>query len=378
MTVAYCTISAANYLPRVRVLENSFRQHNPGVSFHVLLVESPSACTRLTEETGFEFVSPADVCPYWEKMSFYYDVTEFSTALKPFFIEHLFDRGYEAVVYLDPDIQVFSPLTDLTNLAKRFDLVLTPHICEPLPDDGARPTSGEIIKAGVYNLGFIALRASDRVIDALRWWQTVCVDQCLFDAKSGLFVDQFWAGMLPCFIQETYCLRESGYNIAYWNVFQRFLQKSEGTWKTKDGDLFFFHFSGVTWGDLSHVSRHQNRVSAPPGSDLHQLLVEYGQLIQESDWAQYRNWPYTFGYYANGDPISNDDRRLLLSMIRQGRNDVGAPFLRPHKFRKGRRSGKRSLRVYYSTYRELLAQRGWVKAHVHIVRILFRRLFSFV
>ena len=37
LKIAYCTIASANYLPRVRVLEESLATHRPGGSLHILL-----------------------------------------------------------------------------------------------------------------------------------------------------------------------------------------------------------------------------------------------------------------------------------------------------------------------------------------------------
>ena len=39
--VVACTIAARNYLPRVRVLANSFRRHHPNGTFSALFVDDP-------------------------------------------------------------------------------------------------------------------------------------------------------------------------------------------------------------------------------------------------------------------------------------------------------------------------------------------------
>ena len=60
-------------------------------------------------------------------------------------------------VYLDPDIYVTSQLEELTNiLGKEGDIILTPHLLAPIFDDMS-PSEHSIMKAGVYNLGFLGL-----------------------------------------------------------------------------------------------------------------------------------------------------------------------------------------------------------------------------
>ena len=101
----YCTIAAANYLPRVQILRDSLRAHGHS-DFRVLLIEHPTVVARLrTELPDFKILDPEEVgCPHWLHMAFYYDVMEFSTALKPALIRKLMPEGN--VVYLDPDIEV--------------------------------------------------------------------------------------------------------------------------------------------------------------------------------------------------------------------------------------------------------------------------------
>lgn len=326
MKIAYCTIASANYLPRVRVLEESLATHRPGASLHVLLCERPEVCRALSEETGRPFTSPADVCTDWLQMAFYYNVTEYNTALKPFFLEHLLDAGYDAVFYFDPDIEIFGSLEQMEALAATHDLILTPHICKPISIDGLKPGVAEIIRVGQFNLGYIGLSDSTETRNALRWWQGVCLEHCLFDVRNGYFVDQFWADILPSFIQKFYCLRDPAYNMAYWNVFQRSLALESGHWMTDSGELKFFHFSGLPKDNLARVSVHQNRVSASPGSPLYELLVSYTNKIANNVYSRFAQHPYSFGQYATGKVITPVERRLFLTLSRTKRLEFGDPF----------------------------------------------------
>ncbi|MHB1620144.1 MAG: hypothetical protein ACYCTY_09220 [Sulfuricella sp.] len=374
MKIAYCTIASANYLPKVRVLEESLAAHNPGASFHMLLCERPEVCRSLSKEVDRAFISPDEVCPDWLQMAFYYDITEYNTALKPYLLEYLLERGYDAVFYFDPDIEIFGSLAQLESLAENYDLILTPHVCQPMPLDGLKPGIDEIIKAGQFNLGFIGMGDSTEAKKALHWWKEVCLEHCLFDGQRGLFVDQFWAAALPSFIQKFHCLRDSGCNMAYWNVFQRMLGIENGRWMTDCGELKFFHFSGLS-ENLSQVSRHQNRVTAPSGSPLHEILAGYRERIRNNEWSRYARHAYSFGQYSDGQTISFDERRLFLQLSRVQRNVIGDPFANRIKTQAFLSESPRVARL--SLYREYLATvhtKGVISANLAAIRFIAMKL----
>lgn len=325
MKIAYCTIASANYLPQVRVLQASLLAHNPQAKLHILLCEHPETCMALSDELGHAFISPEKACPAWLQMAFYYEITEFNTALKPYFLEYLLGQGYGAVIYVDPDIEIFGSLAPVEHLLHENDLILTPHVCHPMPLDGLKPGIDEIIRAGQFNLGFIGMTSSSEARHALRWWQDVCLEHCLFDSNHHYFVDQFWAAALPSFIQRFHCLRSPAYNMAYWNLFQRRLDLDGTHWLTDDGELRFFHFSGLKMDGPVLVSRHQNRVTAPQGSPLFNLISAYRTKIAACDWAPYAK-PYSFGRYTYGGEISQEERRAYGSFSPEVRKCLGDPF----------------------------------------------------
>jgi hypothetical protein len=370
MRVAYCTIASANYLHRVRVLEESLSAHNPDASFHLLLCEWPEVCRSLSAETGRSFLTPEEVCPDWLHMAFYYDIVEYNTALKPYLIEYLLANGYDAVFYLDPDIEVYDSFSQLENLATSYDLILTPHVCQPMPMDSISPGIDSIIRAGQFNLGFIGLAKSEESLRALEWWRDVCREYCLFDPQHRFFVDQFWAAALPSFIQKFFCLRDPAYNMAYWNVFQRELHLEEGRWSTSGGSLKFFHFSGLA-EDLTQVSRHQNRIKASLQSPLYKLLAEYRQKTEANAWTKYKRHVYSFGQYSDGTTISIDERRSLLRLSRAQRDKLGNPFT--HRARvlelldESRRAARGAL---VAKYVAAIRRQGVISANLAALRFL--------
>ncbi len=374
MRIAYCSIASANYLHKVRVLEESLTAHNPDASFHLLLCEWPEVCRSLSGETALTFLAPEEVCPDWLHMAFYYNIVEFNTALKPYLIEHLFANGYDAVFYLDPDIEVYDSFTPVECLATNYDLILTPHVCEPMPMDSISPGIDDIIRAGQFNLGFIGMAKSEQALRALRWWRDVCREHCLFDTRHRFFVDQFWAAALPSFVQKFYCLRDPGCNMAYWNVFQRELRLEDGRWWTDEGPLKFFHFSGLD-DDLTQISRHQHRVKAPLGSPLYKLLLEYRDKIEVNAWTKYSGHVYSFEHYSHGESISAEERRLFLRLPRAQREALGNPFENRariqallHEYQQAERWS------LVGKYLSSMRQRGFASANLAAMRFLGRKL----
>lgn len=327
MKVAYCTIATASYLNQVQVLENSVKKHSAGADFHILLCEWPLVCRRIAEQTGHHFYSPEDIgCKNWLQMAFYYDALEYICSFKAFFIMKLLNMGYEAVIYFDADIEVYSSLHDVEKLLLNHDLIVTPHVCKPVPDDSRVPSMDAYVRSGQFNMGFLGVRNSSESRELMTWWQAVCVNQCLFEHDHRFFADQFWATVFPSFIEKICILRDPAYNMAHWNVFQRKLELVDSKWQTESGELKFYHFSGLDKDEPTKVSAHQNRVSAPVGSDLYKLLVHYIESVRAQEWNLFKGEPYSFGQYANGQVISRDERRKFLFLNHIERDAIGNPF----------------------------------------------------
>jgi len=222
------TIVARNYLPYARVLAASLSRNNPQSRLTVVILDDPQR--SIAQEPSFEIIhagqlpfdSPSDLYT----MAATYDVTELATAVKPWAFTHLFALGASVVIYLDPDIEVFDSLGPLEPLTREHGMVITPHVTEPLPQDGKRPDERDLLLTGIYNLGFLALAAATAK-SVLPWWRERLRRSCLNDPAQGLFVDQRWIDFAPAFF-EPLILKDPGYNIAYWNLPHRDL--------VRDGD----------------------------------------------------------------------------------------------------------------------------------------------
>lgn len=58
---------------------------------------------------------------------------------------------------------MYRALEPLRRLHDQASIVITPHLTQPLPADGRKPSDKDISVAGAYNLGFICIRNDEAV-----------------------------------------------------------------------------------------------------------------------------------------------------------------------------------------------------------------------
>ncbi len=293
--LVFFTIAAANYIPQVRVLFSSLTANRPGCRFYCFLSDEFSAAfSGHGEAFPVIAVSSIDV-PDFKGMTTRYGITELSTAVKPTCFKHLhthFDA--EKIVYLDPDIMVFGELEDIDRLlSDGAEAIVTPHLCEPV-DDQNKPGELEIIRSGIYNLGFLALKITPATSKFLDWWEARLRRLCIFDLENGLHVDQKWCDFLPAFVGNVAILRDAGYNVAYWNLMHRKLRLQNCRWLANDRPLQFFHFSGLESDKPESVSRHQDRFMMKDLGPAAALFHEYRDKLIHFGWETARAIPWAY------------------------------------------------------------------------------------
>lgn len=317
-----CTIIARNYVAHARVLAQSFREIHPEGTCTVLVIDDPSGYLDAAAEP-FELLTIADIgLDHPERMAASYDVMELSTAVKPWLLRTLLARpGVGSVMYLDPDIRIFDTLEEIERRALEHNVVLTPHFTSPLPRDDLKPSEEDILIAGSYNLGFIALGASETADALLDWWSERLESHCLNAPDEGRFVDQRWIDLAPGLWPGIDVLRDPGFNIAYWNLPTRQLEINGGGYRVDGQPLRFFHFSGFDPRRPTELSKHQNRVEVGANPALTRICREYADELLAAGFEQANGWPYGWNEMANGAPLDRPARRAYREAIEGGRFD---------------------------------------------------------
>ncbi len=306
---AIFTIVSNNYLHYARTLMQSVAVHQPDCSrFCVVVDGDPTAARQHSSEFEAILVETLGL-PDPELFTFRYSILEMNTAVKPWGFAALFERGFTEVVYLDPDIRVYHPLTEVFGLlGTNADVVLTPHLLAPMADDG-HPNEMEIRRAGTYNLGFCALAARGEVPSFLDWWCSKLVDQCVVEPTEGIFVDQSWIDLVPGLFARVQVLRHPGYNVAYWNIAQRPLRSFEGRWEVLGVPLVFFHYSGFDANHPERFSKFQDRFTLGTVGPAQGLALDYAEQLIANGAREARRAPYAFATFDDGRTLIPDSFR---------------------------------------------------------------------
>lgn len=311
--LAIFTICSNNYISMAKVLLESARRHHPEATFYLCLADEVIPEPGLYPDEGVEIVKAdeLDIADF-PGFAFRYDVMEFNTALKPFMFRRLLEKGHRNVIYFDPDIEVFSRLTDVCNLLDGgASFVLTPHLTAPLERDSFPDDIG-IMRAGIYNLGFLAVGASSETDTIIRWWSRRLTYQCVNDQANGIFVDQKFMDLVPGFADNARVLRATNCNVAYWNLHQRTLTGGNGQWQVDGQPLCFFHFSGISPKDLSRLSKHTDAFSEDELTpSLRELMGHYARQLLANGHGSIPNYDYAFGRFKSGTYIPTVVRQMF-------------------------------------------------------------------
>jgi glycosyltransferase involved in cell wall biosynthesis len=315
-----CTIVARNYLAYARVLAESYLAQDPTGQCVVLVIDDVDDEVDEAIEP-FALLRPCELdIERFEAMAAMYDVTELATAIKPWLLEHLLAHEDGApVAYFDPDIRFYAPVDEIERLAVRHELVLTPHITTPIPDDQKQPGELDLMASGTYNLGFVAMAPGARVHELLEWWQNRLRYDCVIDHALGYFVDQRWFDLVPNTFPGTAVIRDPGMNVAYWNLHERTITRDhDGAWLVNGQPLRFFHFSGFDPDEPHLLSKHQTRTRLSEHPDLATLCREFAGEVRAQRRGEEITTPYAWDMLGDGRPWDRRLRRLYREGERAG------------------------------------------------------------
>lgn len=320
-----CTIIARNYLPHARVLGESLLENNPESSFAVLVVDDRAGAQRARSEP-FRMLRLSDIgldSREIGRLAGIYDVTELSTAVKPIFLQWLLAEGVDHMIYLDPDIKVYGSLQEAVDLALTHGIVLTPHTTVPIPRDGRRVGSANILASGVFNLGFLAVRRN--TTDFLAWWWEQTRRDALSDVAQMMFTDQRWIDLVPCMFNHA-VLRSSAYNVAYWNLHGRRVIRKDGRYLVDGEPLRFFHFSGFDLRKPYLLSKHQldlPRILLSEHPAVARLCEEYVESLVRHGARNDSGIEYGWATLPSGIRLDSRIRRLYRSALVEAEKALG-------------------------------------------------------
>lgn len=320
-SMQFCTIICRNYLAQARVLGESLRRTYPDCRYSVLVIDHPRGVEDLVDGENFDVIALEDLqIPALDVMKGIYSAIELSTAVKPWLLEHLLGAGgpEAAIAYLDPDIEVYSPMIELEEMLGQSWIVLTPHLTSPNGIDGRTPSEQAILLAGTYNLGFVALKNDPTTPRFLAWWKERLERACVVDPRAGFFVDQRYIDFVPGLFDGVGILRHESYNVAYWNAATRFVTCEEERYLVNGLPLRFFHYSGFSPSRPERLSTHQDRVVLAEREDLATLVGAYSAALLRNDFERFAGVPYPFDRSARSLSIGPKARSLYRVFVDRG------------------------------------------------------------
>ncbi len=312
-----CTIVANNYYASAKTLCDSFIEFHPNGHCYILIADT--YFNELYHDT--DTITHIDLKDLHiiniKEISFKYNVLEFCTALKPSFLNYLLSKkSIHKLIYLDPDIFITNSLAPLFNYLDNSAILLTPHLDTDFPVDNKMPTDSHIMKSGIFNLGFIGIRHCIHSFSFLNWWKDKLKDKCIIDHENGYFVDQKFIDLAFVLFEDIDIVKDTGFNVAYWNLHSRRVNYVNGNWMCNNGKLYFFHFSGYCPTSPHNISKFQNRFDLETNNSLAHLFSIYRQKLLENNFRSTRDSPYSFSKYNNGKTISDAERKLYRKLSR--------------------------------------------------------------
>ena len=302
----FCTIVTRSHLKYAAALGMSLRQYHPTLKLSVLLIDAVGH-QEVSSNTSIDLFSLDEIeIPNVEDMKIYFNAFELANCLKPFFVAHLFRKGFDKIVYLDADILVVNDFGTLFKMLDEHAFVLSPHWLQPNLVHHSDVSVRQIADLGIYNGGMWGVRNQDGGMGVLRWLMRVLPDLGFDDRHNGMFVDQ---KILPLaaqlFSSEFGCIKHPGYNVAYWNLHEREITKVDNRYLINGQHAVFFHLSGFRAEDPNTFSRYSswNFERLPI---LKEIVAEYLSYIPSGLMAKRSRYSYD---YLDSYRLSSELRR---------------------------------------------------------------------
>lgn len=345
------TSVCANYVHKARTLAQSIKQHIPDAKMILCLVER-EIDPRILGKWFDDVVLAKDA---WEgnfdRYIFKHAIVEASTAVKGQFFRYLMDRftDEEKFVYLDPDVYVYDDFAELKAELDEHPIVLCPHLLQPGNIDMELSSTAH----GVYNLGFLGISRSEEGRKCIDWWAERLYLFCYDDIQRGIFTDQKWFDLAPCFF-DTKIFKHHGYDFAPWSLMNCHVTKdSDGKYYVEGDGLRFIHFSGYGRSTEDCMDKWMS----DDGALFRELYNEYSKVHDANDQDMISQTPWSYSHYYSGEEISASVRRAY-------RSNWDVMFLYEDPFALSNTEYKKLLSVSEDgTVKELTTwQRRWHKA----------------
>jgi len=317
------TLCTRSYLPFARALISSFHRHHSDIPAVLLIVDLDDGDDPPIDDFGerVTIVSGRDLdVPKFDFMALKYSATDFCCALKSYLVSHIIRTTAAAqILFMDADIYVFAPLTEMLTKLESSNFVVIPHTVQPLPNPDRFweiPSLGDLFYAGVFNAGMFGLTVNEESTAFIETWMEMVSGPGAFLVGGQMEQNSF--NWVTAFVPNVHVLRDTAYNVAYWNVHDRSLryksfdeEGGEDCWTVDGRPLVAFHFSGFSPSRPSVISVHDHRYSLYLLPSLGCLLDFYRSQLVENGADDHWDLDYPFDEFPSGVPIDAHMRQIF-------------------------------------------------------------------
>jgi hypothetical protein len=318
---AIFTVCSINYLPKALVLAESIKTYEQK-RLIIFLIDRKRSISSEFDFADIRWIEDENI-PNFNKLAFIYDVTEFSTCVKPLLTIRLL-KYFAYVIYLDPDTCLFHSLEPVYEDLEKYPILVTPHYTVPVSSKKLNYDLG-MMRFGSFNLGFYAVSGDKEAVEFLSWWSDRCIHLGFFETQFGLSVDQKWVSIAPCFFRNLKISFNLGLNMAFWNLHERFLFKdNEGYLVNNQYRLVFFHFSSFDVTNPKIISNRPHKWNLTGREDLNEICHAYAEELLKYDHG-FSSIKYGFDYMSDRRYISPTLRRAYAAVADEFDDNIN-PF----------------------------------------------------
>lgn len=286
------TSICTNYAHKARTLARSVKENIPDAQFYVCLTEREVPDSMQSPYFDRVILAKDMWNGNFERFIYKHTIVEASTAVKGQFFRYLLQNypTENKFVYLDPDCYVYSDFIELRELLDTKPVILCPHLLEPGNIDMELSSTAH----GVYNLGFLAVNHSEEAERFINWWADRLYLFCYDDIQRGIFTDQKWIDLAPCFF-DIEIFKHRGYDFATWSLLDCEMTEENGKYYIKGEPLRFIHFSGY-----GATIEKCMRDWLPEGNHPFKDLYKYYSALHDKnniDGVSQTSWSYS-QYYS--------------------------------------------------------------------------------
>jgi hypothetical protein len=340
--IAYCTIITKSHLAYARTLATTLETSNSQNKLYVLLADRVDGYIDPDKEP-FHLIGLEELTDQQDidRMCFYYTPSELCFCLRAWLHEYMFQKtSFKKWIYLDSDIIVYHSLKKISDQLDDISIMLSPHLISIEPPQSInvkaiRKLESYLLRnGGIYNGGFLALRKTEESKAFIEWFKHH-LKMYGFDDRPMQSGDQLWLTCVPLYFREVSVLRDPGSNLAYWNLYERTIERDgSGEIKVNDKPLLFFHFAGFDMNAPNKLTKYgiPQGLKIIPGP-IEELAKDYHRLLIENGYEETINYPYAFAKFNNGKSITPLMRRVYFEMVFSDKRFKGSPFEQYEYFR---------------------------------------------